>query len=376
MTVNAEGALTRETKRYPRNFLPIAETQELSERYPKFLSYLEALVAQHMTGSVFVRTYPDDTVHMTASAYELLGIADAPPDTSELRIDRYLHPEDIFHVLNVSSQTVPPGEIQDLHYRIVTPAGDIRHIKQYVVGTHDPADSGVASFGLCIDETDTVIAERSQRTLIECLEAVTRATSEYELISLIVKTLHTTGGYRYVVVYESRRTKGEGQSLEFAEIVAQGDSRWLDTNITPVLKGIIDGGGHYTPQSMGQSGDPSSEFIPVYVAGEVALILAVWSDGPSAFTGVNASLLPQIAHQVQFALEKLATQRPIAVLAQELAGELASGRQMTATELYSGLHRLLAAISEAGNSSFWKSYIQWGETVDWTPPRESDTARS
>jgi len=320
-----------------------------------------------MDGALFVDTYPDRQIFLTEASFALLGLSsDDLPDP--FRITDYIHPEDLATALTYGVVAPEAGEVRDFTYRVVTPAGRVRHIRQYTTGAQNPEQEGAAAFGLCIDVTDGVIADRTQRALIKALEVTLRATNEADLVAGVAQTLHSAGGFRYVAFYALTPQTG------YALVAEAGDSRWLDTDIDEVLnkldmKNAVSGDmftsdGHPPSAS---TGEPENVFLPICLSGDLALVLGVWSEEPSAFTGSSAPRLAEFAGQLETALGKIVEQRPVALAGQRLAQVLAEPSSDIDT-IRAAAAGVMSAISAAGDSKYWRKYTEWSTHPHWTIP--------
>jgi PAS domain S-box-containing protein len=94
--------------------------------------------------------------------------------------ERLVHPDDreLYRQHTKTRPLLKPGELHNFEYRIVTPAGDIRYLREIEQGVFDDANELAASFGIVQDITD------SQQMLDALRQSETRFATMFEQLPL------------------------------------------------------------------------------------------------------------------------------------------------------------------------------------------------
>jgi hypothetical protein len=341
---------------------------EMIYQYPDFIMYLEMLLSKHISSSIFVITHPENTLKLTISGLEMLGIdpQNLPP-MNGLDIEKYIHPEDLFSVIDSKRTPLQPMSLNTIAFRIITPKGTIRHLKQYQIGVKQNEKAGITSIGLCIDETKDVVNQRTQETLIECLNVMVTANNESSLLAGLTHHLVNTGKYRYVAFYDVVNYQ---KNNRFDIVSATGDNRWLDNNVSSILTDIVlnDLVQDSKESRYIENSEPGSLFSKIHVKGKLVLIIGLWSDEPTAFSGYTSPLFTQLIEQIEFVLGNFIASSPTSLATQRLIETMPSSASDAAVSpsFFTDVVALLDAISAESNEEYSKKYDSWSQLPDWT----------
>lgn len=194
--------------------------------------------------------------------YSIFGLDKSEPPTAENLFLRRVHPDDRPRVEQAIAGAMSAGNSFGLEYRIVTPAGETKHVRDLVKVTKDAEGKVIRIFGTTQDATERVRAEATLRESEErfrsvlessrdviyryniqkvAFEYVSSASEEVvgysreEIMQMDAATAHAMIHPDDVPVFEAALNRlnevGEAE-VEYRQLSKDGEYRWLSNRMS------------------------------------------------------------------------------------------------------------------------------------------------
>jgi PAS domain-containing protein len=237
--------------------------------------------------------------------FRLVGLPVPEPGKSRhVFVEDYAHPDDMPWLAEKLYETLlAPGTL-DLTVRFVRTDGVTRYWRCRGESRKlRPEDTRPTRMSAVVqDITSEVMARRALDTLSRVGAVLARASNRSDLLHHLCDTIVREGAYRYAAFLVPTaggpvRTAHAGTSAFIEREVRAQAARALTTGKTVLLpEGNVG--------VLGSAG-PAAAFLPVHADGDVAGVLALWSEDSCAFEGSASEHLLALAEAVGHALTRV-----------------------------------------------------------------------
>ncbi|MEJ1464692.1 MAG: EAL domain-containing protein [Candidatus Sedimenticola sp. (ex Thyasira tokunagai)] len=271
---------------------------------------------------------------LSSSAMEIFGFSEGGDHSPDLMYNQ-IHPEDRDCWEQSFNAAISGLEDYDVHYRIVKPHGDIRHISAKAELVRDNNGRPTSMFGIVQDVTEQQRRERKlgrlNRTyemLSRCNKSLIRAQSEEQLLNEFCDHIVATGGYR--VAWVGCAKDDEEKTVE--PVAVAGDSigyvrkaqlTWADTprgqgpggrairTGKPVIIRDVRTDELFQPwcEVAFAQGYRSVTAFPLTANGNACGALFIYAEDTDAFDSEEVQLLENLAEDLSYGVHALRARR-------------------------------------------------------------------